>query len=62
MAGRLLKLDANMAKELGFARHIVPNEKELYQIYGLKKVRDISFDFLYELATFLRLTLSCRSF
>ena len=53
-AGRLLKLDANMAKELGFARHIVPNEKELYQIYGLKKVRDISFDFLYELATFLR--------
>ena len=51
-AGRLLKLDANMARELGFVRHIVPNEQELYQIYGLKKVRDISFDFLYELATF----------
>ena len=53
-AGVLLKLDANMARELGFARHIVPNERELYQIYGLKKVRDISFDFLYELANFLR--------
>jgi membrane-bound serine protease (ClpP class) len=53
-AGRLLKLDANVARELGFARHIVSNEQELYQIYGLKKVRDISFDFLYELATFLR--------
>jgi membrane-bound serine protease (ClpP class) len=53
-AGRLLKLDANQARELGFARHIVRNEQELYQIYGLKKVRDISFDFLYELATFLR--------
>jgi membrane-bound ClpP family serine protease len=53
-AGRLLKLDANMARELGFARHIVRNEQELYQIYGLKKVRDISFDFLYELANFLR--------
>jgi membrane-bound serine protease (ClpP class) len=53
-AGRLLKLDADMARELGFVRHIVNNEQDLYQIYGFKKVRDISFDFLYELATFLR--------
>ncbi|HEV8058842.1 MAG TPA: NfeD family protein [Gemmataceae bacterium] len=53
-AGRLLKMDANIAKELGFCRHIVPGEDELYQIYGLKKVRDISFDFLYDLAKFLR--------
>jgi membrane-bound ClpP family serine protease len=53
-AGALLKLDANMARELGFVRHIVQNDQELNQVYGFKKVRDISFDFLYELATFLR--------
>ena len=41
------------SRELGFSRHTV-HEQELYQIYGLKKVRDISYDFLYELATFLR--------
>lgn len=52
-AGRLLKLDSELARELGFARHVVQNNAELNEIYGFKNVRDISFDFLYELASFL---------
>ncbi len=53
-AGKLLKLDANLAKELGIARRTVENLPELYEIYGIKKVRDAGFDFLSELAAFLR--------
>lgn len=53
--GKLLVLDAERAKEVGLARSIVQDVSDLQDSYGLKKVRDGGFDFLYELASFLRL-------
>jgi membrane-bound ClpP family serine protease len=53
--GKLLKLNATLAKDLGVARHVVDSEEQLYALYldGVT-VRDADSDWLDALATFLR--------
>jgi membrane-bound ClpP family serine protease len=50
----LLKLDANLAKELGIAHEIVDNVQEFYDLRGIKQLRDAELDFLYQFANFLK--------
>jgi membrane-bound serine protease (ClpP class) len=52
--GKLLKLNATLAKELGVAQEIVPDLAGVYAHYGLKQVRDVGTDWLASLAAFLR--------
>jgi membrane-bound serine protease (ClpP class) len=51
--GNLLTLDAQRAKELGLAREVVDDYADLQRAYGLERVRDAGYDFLYQLAQFL---------
>ncbi len=57
--GKLLTLNAVMAKELGIARHLTKTREasEAYSEYGLDpdKVHEITPDWLDQIATFLRL-------
>jgi len=52
-AGSLLKPKAQLARELGLAREVVSEYEDFKSLYGLSRVRDISYDFLYQLAQFL---------
>src|SRR5205807_527927 len=42
------------AKELGLAREVVTDYADLQRIYGLSRVREGGYDFLYKLAAFLQ--------
>jgi len=52
--GTYLKLSGAKARELGMAHAVVDDLPGVYALYELDNVRDASFDFLYELASFLR--------
>src|SRR5581483_3010247 len=52
--GAYLKLNGTKARELGLAHAVVDDLPGVYALYELDNVRDASFDFLYELASFLR--------
>jgi membrane-bound ClpP family serine protease len=52
--GQPLKLDANLAQELGVARHVVASTPELYAYYDAETVEEIGPDWLDDLAWFLR--------
>jgi len=52
--GTYLKLNGTKAKEWGLAREVVDDLPGVYALYELEHVRDAGFDFLYELASFLR--------
>ncbi|MFN4258091.1 MAG: NfeD family protein [Gemmataceae bacterium] len=54
--GEFLVLNAPLARELGVARHLVDNSRELYAVYGVNpgQVREAGPDWLDSLATFLR--------
>jgi membrane-bound ClpP family serine protease len=52
--GRPLKLKAEDARQLGLAREIADSTQDLYRLYGFENVRDLSADFLFELASILR--------
>jgi membrane-bound ClpP family serine protease len=54
--GEFLKLSADLAQQLGVARHVVDNTGELYARYGLDpaKVQSTGPDWLDNLASFLR--------
>ncbi|HLJ97074.1 MAG TPA: NfeD family protein [Gemmataceae bacterium] len=52
-----LRLRGEKARELGLAREIANDYPDLLRLYGLPRVRDAGFDFLYQLAQFLRLPL-----
>ncbi len=52
--GTYLKLNGTKAKELGLAHALVDDLPGVYALYELDHVRDAGFDFLYELASFLR--------
>jgi len=51
--GRFLELNAQLAKDVGLAREIVNDYADLQRVYGLGRVRDGGYDFLYQLAAFL---------
>lgn len=51
--GTFLRLKAQRAKEVGLAREIVKDYQDLQRLYGLTRVRDSGYDFLYQLAQFL---------
>ena len=51
--GKLLKLNADLARQLGLANKIVETFADLNQQSGFKDTRDIGHDFLYKLAEFL---------
>lgn len=55
--GSFLKLKAPLARELGLAREVVTDYQDLQRVYGLSRVRDGGYDFLYQLSEFLRLPL-----
>jgi membrane-bound serine protease (ClpP class) len=48
------KLKAEDARQLGLAREIAESPQDLYRLYGFENVRDMSADFLFELASILR--------
>lgn len=51
--GSFLKLNAQLARDVGLAREVVTDYQDLQRVYGLSRVRDGGFDFLYQLAQFL---------
>lgn len=55
-ADQLLELDAELAKELGIARHVIKDPAELYTLYGLDpaEVRLSGPDWLDRISEFLR--------
>jgi membrane-bound ClpP family serine protease len=55
--GSFLTVNAQRAKELGLAREVVDGYQDLQRVYGLERVRDAGYDFLYQLAQFLTLPL-----
>jgi hypothetical protein len=55
--GSFLVLRAQRANELGLAREVVNDYADLQRVYGLARVRDMGYDFVYRLAEFLTLPL-----
>jgi membrane-bound ClpP family serine protease len=58
-AGTYWKLSAQLARELGVARHVVPSPgrdslPKVYALYGLENVRNVGHDWLDDLSAFLR--------
>jgi membrane-bound ClpP family serine protease len=51
--GTFFKAKAQLAKELGLAREVVTDYSDLQRLYGLSRVREGGYDFLYQLAQFL---------